>query len=220
MELFLEALEPGEGARVLDLGCGAGRHLEALQNAGLAPVGLDLSAELLRRAAAEHHRAPDAAAPRLVRGDMRRLPFGTRALDAVASFFTSFGYFSTVEEDREVLREVRRVLRPRGGFFLDFLHADHVRAHLVPEDRREVSGRTVVQRRHIEGPFVVKEIEISRPDRQTPETYEERVRLYESDELEVMLHEAGLQPEARLGGYDGGPLEPCSERMVLVGRKA
>jgi len=150
---------------------------------------------------------------------MRRLPFATRALDQVASFFTSFGYFSTVEEDREVLREVRRALRPGGGFLLDFLHAPHVRSHLVPRDEREVRGRTVRQHRRIEGPFVVKEIEIAQQG-EASVSYEERVRLYEPDELDAMLREAGLRTVSRLGGYDGAALGPDSERLILTGRKA
>lgn len=215
VRLLIEALQPSAGARVLDLACGAGRHLAALAAAGLRPVGLDLSAELLHRAAC------DALPPaRLVRGDMRRLPFAPASFDVVASFFTSFGYFSTVEQDVQVLREIRRLLGRGGGFFLDFLNARHVRANLVPEDRRQVGERSVVQRRHIEGRSVVKEIAISGPGDTSPERYEERVRLYEFDELQAMLRDVGLRSEGLFGGYDGQPLGPGSERLILTGRRA
>jgi SAM-dependent methyltransferase len=214
--LLMSALGPRLGTRVLDLACGAGRHQGPLADVGLRPVGLDLSADLLRLAAGR----PDAPG-RLVRGDMRRLPFRDESFGAVASFFTSFGYFATVQEDVRVLGEVRRVLTPGGGVLLDFLNARHVRETLVPVDRREVGDRRVVQRRRIEGNTVVKEIEIHPMDPAVPdESFEERVRLYEPDELGALLRAAGLRVDARFGGYDGQPVDARSERTLLAGRRA
>lgn len=212
----MSALEPRPGTRVLDLACGAGRHQGPLADVGLRPVGLDLSADLLKLAAGR-----PGAPGRLLRGDMRQLPFGDESFGAVASFFTSFGYFATVEEDVRVLEEVRRVLTPGGGVLLDFLNARHVRATLVAVDRREIGDRQVVQRRRIEGNTVVKEIAIHHSDPTVPdEAFEERVRLYEPDELGALLRAAGLRVEARFGGYDGQPVGAHSERTLLAGRRA
>src|ERR1043165_1693024 len=55
------------GIRVLDIGCGAGRHARALERAGARVTGLDLSDCLLRHASTDGHRA-------LVRAAMRLLP--------------------------------------------------------------------------------------------------------------------------------------------------
>jgi len=216
VRLLVDALGPEPGTRVLDLACGAGRHQGPLVEVGLRPVGLDLSADLLHRAASR-----PGAPRRLVRGDMRRLPFGNGRFEAVASFFTSFGYFATVGEDIRVLEEVRRVLVPGGGFLLDFLNPRHVRDTLVPVDRHRVGDRLVIQRRRIEGSTVFKEIEIHHEDPgMKDETFEERVRLYEPTELETLLRSAGLHVESRFGSYDGGPSGPDSERTLLAGRTA
>lgn len=210
VDLFLELTNPGKGARILDLACGAGRHLGPLEAAGLRPVGLDLSRPLLDRAA-------DAGSRRLVRGDMRRLPFGSAAFGGVVQFFTSFGYFDSREEDRRVLEEVRRVLRAGGGFLLDFLNAGQVRREIVPEDVREIDGRTVRQTRRIEGDRVVKEIEIDRGAGEACETFRERVRLYEPDELVSMLEGAGLRVRERRGDYAGAPFGEEAPRLLLAG---
>lgn len=210
VDLFLDLTSPERGSRILDLACGAGRHLGPLEAAGLRPVGLDLSRPLLDRAA-------DGGARRLVRGDMRRLPFRTGAFDGVVQFFTSFGYFDSREGDRRVLEEVRRVLRPGGAFLLDFLNAGKVRREIVPEDVREIEGRTVRQRRWIEGDRVVKEIEIDGGVREDPETFRERVRLYEPDELVSMLEEADLRVRERRGDYGGAPFEEEAPRLLLAG---
>jgi SAM-dependent methyltransferase len=58
------------GRRVLDLACGAGRHLRALAGQGAEPIGIDRSTALLARAKVG---LPEEAA--LVAGDLRTLPF-------------------------------------------------------------------------------------------------------------------------------------------------
>jgi SAM-dependent methyltransferase len=101
------AFAPGElaGASVLDLACGAGRYLAALQARRAHPVGLDLSGPLLLRA-----RAGGLAAP-LVRADMRAIPFRDGSFDWTLSMFTSFGYFSTSREHAALARDIARVTR-------------------------------------------------------------------------------------------------------------
>src|SRR5829696_2028157 len=46
--LLLAEAKPGE--RVLDLGCGAGRFIAALQDAGADPVGVEIAEAALERA--------------------------------------------------------------------------------------------------------------------------------------------------------------------------
>ena len=77
--------------RILDVGCGAGRHLRALRQAGLTAFGADLSPVLIRDARL--------SGLNVCRADMRRLPFRDQAFQLVTCFFTSFGYFATAEED-------------------------------------------------------------------------------------------------------------------------
>ncbi|MFW6083858.1 MAG: class I SAM-dependent methyltransferase, partial [Gemmatimonadota bacterium] len=203
---------------VLDLACGAGRHLRELASAGVSAVGLDLSRVLLAEA-----RAADPAA-RLVRGDMRRLPFADGAFGALTSFFTSFGYFASRADDRTAAREMRRVLRPGGSFMLDFFNADRVREELVPRDVREARGRRVIQTRRIVDDTVVKRIRIEElepgEETRTPRHFHERVRLYSAEELSSLLRAEGLRTERRYGDYDGGEAGAGAERLILVGEAA
>lgn len=214
VQLYRRLVPPAPGAIVLDLACGAGRHLRELHAAGFSSVGLDLSAVLLRAAHGESRRDP------LVRGDMRRLPFGEEGFGGLTSFFTSFGYFENPDDDRRVVSEMARVLSPGGTFMLDFLNADRVRAGLVAEDRRVIGEQLVVQRREISGGVVVKRIHIEPVDGGTRRSFEERVRLYSCDDLAVLLRDAGLIVEKRLGDYAGRPYDGASPRLILAGRKA
>jgi SAM-dependent methyltransferase len=210
--LFLEHADVGEGDPVLDLACGAGRHLEGLLEEGLDAVGLDLSLPLLRRASG---RQP---AMRLIRGDMRSLPFRSATFAAVSSFFTSFGYFESEADDRMVLREVRRVLRQGGHLLLDFLNARAVQRNLTPRDERTVGEWRVVQERRLVrgGRVVEKRIRIEDGAEGEPREFLERVRLYMPRELESLLAREGLTPVERFGDYEGGPVSPASPRVILL----
>lgn len=216
VELFLEGGELGRSVRVLDVGCGAGRHLAAFRRRGVDPVGLDLSRSLLERA----REAVGPGIP-LVRADMRRIPFRSGAFGAVASFFTSFGYFRTRKEDLRTLHEMRRVLRSGGRYLIDFLNAEQVRRGLVPEEEDTLHGRTVRQTREIRDGQVLKRIEIE-PETPGGETavFHERVRLYEPKELARLLRDAGLRPDSRYGDYGGSAHGAGSPRFIVVGRAA
>jgi SAM-dependent methyltransferase len=204
--------------RILDVGCGAGRHLAWFRAHGFPHCfGLDLSLPLLRDARA--------AGQAVARADMRRVPFRPGGFDLVTSFFTSFGYFATFREDVEALDQMVSLLRPGGRLFLDLINKSHLLKHLVPEDRRRVDGSEVVQRRRIEGApdapgtVVVKEIEIHRPDG-ARERYQERVRLYGREEMPELAARFRLTLEAAFGDEMGGPYRgDASPRMALLYRK-
>lgn len=211
VRLYLEAAGTPTGT-VLDLACGAGRHLRELVGAGVQAVGLDLSGALLAEARRSAPRA------RLVRADMRRLPFADTVFGGLTSFFTSFGYFHSRAEDRRVALEVRRVLRTGAPFMLDFFNAQRVREELVPRDERRIGGQIVTQTRTIVEDTVVKRIRIQSSDTDEPaREFEERVRLYSPTELASLLASEGLETRHRFGDYGGGAYEPSAERLILVG---
>lgn len=200
----------GPGWRVLDICCGPGRHAAALDGAGLAVVGLDLSAALLRRAR-EVTRAP------LVRADMRALPVRAGAMDAALNLFTSFGYFASDAEHAAALAGMVEVVRPGGWFVLDFLNAESVRAALAgaaDAPAPGAAGSRVRRRLSGGGMHVIKEILL--PDGRQ---FLERVRLFSRDELEGMLAGAGVRVHAVHGDYDGGPHRAGAPRCLLLGRR-
>jgi SAM-dependent methyltransferase len=79
-------------------------------------TGLDATPLFLDRA------RRDAAARNVevdyVDGDMRSLPWADARFDRVLSWFTSFGYFND-DDNRRVLREAHRVLRPHGRLLIE-----------------------------------------------------------------------------------------------------
>jgi SAM-dependent methyltransferase len=215
VRFVLRALPVTPEWRILDIGCGAGRHLEILRKRGHPhSLGLDYSLPLLRDA-----RTADL---KVARGDMRHLPFRPMGFDLVTSFFTSFGYFATFEEDVETLAQFVSVLKPGGFLFLDLINKGHLIKNLVPHDRRTLEGSEVVQRRSLEGPVagpgtvVVKEIEIRRPGGEV-ERFQERVRLYEHDTMIALAQRFSLRHVATFGNETGSAYHPDdSPRMAML----
>ncbi len=97
-----------QGARrVLDLGCGAGRHTIFLANAGFQVTGLDVSETALNELQNRLARA-GLANVTLVKHNMLELPFINDYFDSVLS--TNVLHHGTVSEIKQVLGEVYRVM--------------------------------------------------------------------------------------------------------------
>lgn len=253
----LAPLGPGP---LLDLGCGEGRHLVHLRRLAPVVVGLDLSATLLAGAQDRLRRAEEgepaegvggeaaAAAPLLVRGDMRWLPFPAERLTAVLSLFTAFGYFGDLEAHTDLVGEIARVLAPGGHWFLDYLNCDSVLIDLKKDTNLVREGER--------GPFLIREERLAftdgpppgsqdRPDR--PQvvrkrvairprpgheneaailgvtaaglSYMEQVALFSLEEIDALVARHGLHRVAAAGDYDAAPLTAASPRWLLVYRR-
>lgn len=113
MRRWRQWLAGGARGRTLDLGCGTGRSLP-LFSSEAHPIGLDPSADALRRA---RLRAPEVP---LVRASAEALPFRDETFETVVCGLV----FCSVPEPAQALAEVRRILRPGGGLRM----LEHVRA--------------------------------------------------------------------------------------------
>jgi len=115
---LVDELKLGSGDRLLDVGCGPGRHAHAFASLGIDVVGIDISARFVELAAAG---AGAGAGPgsgsrrgaRFTRGDARALPFAANSFDAVVSLCQG-GFGLVAGEDGTVIAEMARVLKPDG----------------------------------------------------------------------------------------------------------
>jgi SAM-dependent methyltransferase len=107
---LIELLDLAPGQRVLDVGCGPGRHAIGFARAGLQVTGVDISQRFLD-IAAEDARAAGVSASFFV-VDARRMPFDDE-FDAVVSICQgAFGLMGG--DDALVLKRMMEAARPGG----------------------------------------------------------------------------------------------------------
>ncbi len=108
-----QALGLRPGQRLLDVGCGPGRHAHAFARRGIEVVGVDISQRFVDLAAAD---APPGAT--FVRADARELAFDAEFDAAISLCQGAFGLAggpgAPLDADGDVLRGIARALRPGG----------------------------------------------------------------------------------------------------------
>ncbi len=215
---LIELLALPSGARVLDLACGQGRHAQLLAEAGFDVDGYDLSRELLAVA----KRRGTGRRLRYRRGDMRRLPGRwTRRFDALTNLFTSFGFFDDARDDRQVLAECARVLKPGGVMVWQGGSRDGVMARFLSRDGWETSdGTIVVQDRSFDPLSGLLTIQSTWQTRRRTEHREHRIRLYTASQLAELMRDVGLVVEQAWESFSGRPLTRLSSEMLLVARRS
>jgi len=175
----------GLGGRVLDIGCGVGRHLLWLQEHGVEGVGIDNS--------------PGAVAVARQRG-CRQVHLGTVAsvdfpddsFDAAIMLGNNAGLGGTIESTRTLFRRLAHWVRPRGRLIAesrDPLQTDEP-AHLAYHETNRRAGRPPGQ--------VRMRLEYGGQIGQWTD-----LLLFEPDSLERLLAEVGWRVAERLT-YDAG----------------
>jgi len=107
-------ISPGE--RLLDLGCGGGRHAFEAARRGARVVAMDTDRAELDRvtatfaAMAEADELPDCASGQAVAGDATRIPFPDGSFDKVIAAEV----LEHLPADQRAMNEITRVLRPGG----------------------------------------------------------------------------------------------------------
>ena len=115
VEQLLREHAPGKLRRILELGCGTGRHTITLADRGYAVTGIDLSPTVVDLARRRAH----ALGTEFLVMDMRALQFPER-FDACICLFCGICYLTDDEDLRRTFGGVRASLRTGGLFVFDF----------------------------------------------------------------------------------------------------
>lgn len=190
LDFIRRHLPLAEYPRLLDVPCGIGRHAGPLAKLGYHVVGADRSATALATARRDHPEAEYREA------DLFALPALDTTFDAVLCLWHSFGY-GTPDENRQVLADMRRIVRPGGRILLDLYNADAaMRLPLVASEDR--GGRAVTTRRRWIGRRLRVEIEYS--GSVGIDTHEWEV--YTPSELTHLAREVKLSTVLRCAWFD------------------
>ena len=203
----IELLGLAPGARVLDAGCGFGRFAAALSEQGCKTVGVDISpaaiAEAERRCPGPTYLVADLTEP---------LPEGVGPFDALLSVYSSFGYGTTVEEDEAMLRAFHRTLKPGGRLLMQLSDLERSRFRLRTDEGvvvRETNGVTETLDVDFSTGMLHVRYELD------GDVVDSRIRMYEAEDLERMVIDAGFHDVERYGDFARSPKRP-KDRLVLI----
>jgi len=201
-----------QGAKVLDVACGKGRHSKTLVKLGYVVDGIDLSensiAEAQKYACDDLHFAV---------WDMREV-YKPGYFYCVVNLFSSFGYLPTEEDNAKALQAMAANLQPGGVLVLDYLNAESA---IKKMKAREIIERGETQfhiRKRVEDGFIKKQIEFIDRDG-TLQEYEEQLRVIKPGQFRDMFAAAGLTIENVFGDYTLNEFESgSSPRQIIVAR--
>ena len=215
---------------VLELGCGTGRISIPLGRAGVSLVGVDRSGPMLARARQRIRRARLTSRVRLVRGDIRSLPF-TRSLFALV--MAPYGILQSLLREHDLaatLDAVASVLQPGATFGLELVadlpswqeykkrvslagwRGAHGGAHVtlvetVRQDRAR--RRTIFDQQFVE----------RRGSKRRTHRFALTFRTLSVPQMTRRLEKAGFEITALLGDYRGGSWDRRADVWMILARR-
>ncbi|MGC4058981.1 MAG: class I SAM-dependent methyltransferase [Chitinophagaceae bacterium] len=212
-EALVAYLKPGQGARMLDIGCGEGRFAVQLARKGYDVIGIDLAENRILKA-----KEKETDTLHFFVHDMR-MPFYINYFDFSFNFFTSFGYFATQRDNVLAARSFAGGLKRGGRLVVDYLNRDLV---LQQMKAREIIHREDIDfdiQKDYDGSHIIKHIRFT--DREgNPQHFTERVSAFGLEDFRKLFEEAGLTLEATFGDYQLNDFDnERSSRLIMVFKK-
>lgn len=214
---FVEAvLDLSPGARVLDIGCGFGRHSIELARRGYAVTGLDPAAAMIAAARKNARQAGVAV-------EWRQEPaefFAADALfDAAICLFTTLGQTSGQGDNRQLLSRVHTALKPGGQILVEVPQRETAVRQLRSAEKFGTGEHyTAITRQFDEQEKTITEIfHLVSPE--TTRVYRLQYRLFSHPELVDLLKTNGFMIQDSFGEYGRRPLADEDAIMLVLGEK-
>ena len=219
---------PVQGS-ILELGCGTGRVAIPVARHGNTVIGIDRSASMLDRARMRVRRAKLQSRVKLIRGDIRHLPFPDKSFPLVMA---PYGILQSLLDETllmDAVQDVRRVLSRDGVFGLELVADlpawDEYSNRVTLRSARGPHGKpiqlieTVKQDRRNQITRFDQEFVEGRGKSATRKKFRLAFRNLTVPQMVQRLEKAGLEVAALLGDYQGGPWDLRAEVWIILARR-
>ncbi len=214
---FIEnQLNSAPGARILDVGCGFGRHSIELARRGYIVTGIDPSAALITEA---RKRAAQAAVTVDFQQEWGERFITGQPIDIAICLFTSLGQISAEGENSALVERVHLALKAGGHFLVEVPQRETAVSNLKMREKFDAGDQvTTISRSYETNNHVITE-EFRVVTKGKAKTYLLKVNLFDRVELETTLTRAGFTLLQAYGDYTGTPLTEKHDVMLLLARK-
>ena len=216
VDFIVEACGLSGGSRILDVGCGVGRHSIELARRGYNVTGIDPSAAMIAAARRRADRSGVFVDFQQERGEL----FATdQPYDAAICLFTTLGQITENGHNLDLVGKVYAALKAGAYFLVEVPQRETAVSQLKTEEKISGANRVVyVTRRYDENNlFLTEEFRIV--DEREESSYLLKYRLFDQAELTVLLNEAGFKVLAAYGDYQGSNLSGEDSMMLLLTEK-
>lgn len=203
--------------KVLDLGCGPGRHCLAMAKMGYDVTGVDVSEFLLSKA--KQKRDESNQFVNFVQANMHDFS-SNKKFDLIINMFNSFGYFDTQEENQEFINNAFENLNEGGSLLIDTVGKETLARTIQPVHLSEYQNGDI----RIERPLLINDLQVFsnewiliRGDKVFRREYQHFV--YTPMELKTMCEKAGFREVTCYGDLYGKAYDLESERLVIIAQK-
>lgn len=218
---------------LLEVGCGTGRLLLPLAEAGHRLTGIDLSEVALSAVRARLEATGLTEQVIIYQADMRTFDLPTKDFALAFLPLNTFMHCHTVEDQLATLQTINEHLRPSGKLVIDLFYPDPTmlaeadgRLYFEAEVVDTLTERTVQwfwrhdidlaeQMRHLT--YVLDEIGAEGLVRRTQLAFS--LRFVYRYEMELLLRSSGFSVETIYGSYGMEPFDNHSPRMIFVAQK-
>ena len=216
VDQLADLLDIESPAKILDLCCGLGRHSLEFARRRFDVTGVDRTGVYLRRA--QKQADSEGLKIEFVQEDMRQF-CRPEAFDLVLNLFTSFGYFESPAEDRRVLVNVHKSLKPGGRLVMDLMGKEIIARIFRERDWREQDGILILEQRSIsqDWSWIDNRWILLRGDKR--DEFRVSHRIYSAAELTGLLKDCGFKKIQIHGNLAGAPYDHLAERLVVVAHK-
>lgn len=208
----------GEGAKILDAGCGLGRISVELAALGLDVTGVDIIQSELD--AARESAEAEGVPLTLINHDLRSFQ-AREQFDCAINLYTSFGYCATIEEDMKILKNIADSVKTGGTFIMECTSRETAIMYFTAGEEFERAGYKVVTHFEVVGAWEGLRSQWTLYPLESKQAIDHTFiqRLYPATFLRDKLIDFCYSKVNIYGDFDKSPYNEHARTMLIIGKK-